>query len=96
MERFYFDTLNGVEAYMEVGWNSSAIKDKMVRICVEGKEIIIRQEDLETYLLAITNDPSRFMKSTTRKVGIKYVPVEKNEYRKYQEYKKYKNKILIH
>lgn len=92
MERFDFDTLNGVDGHMETDWNNAATKDKMVRICIGKEKMIIRQEDLETYLLALTKDPSRFVRSSTRKVGIRYIPVEKNEYLKYQEYKKYKNK----
>lgn len=95
MERFDFDTLNGVEGCMEVDWNDAATKDKMIRICIGKEKMIIRQEDLETYLLALTKDPSRFVRSSTRKVGIRYIPVEKNEYLKYQEYKKYKNKHTI-
>lgn len=95
MERFDFDTLNGVEGYMEVDWNNAATKDKMVRICIGKEKMIIGQEDLETYLLALTKDPSRYMRSENRKIGIKYVPVPRDEYQKYQEYKKYKNKHTI-
>jgi len=73
---------------MEVEWNDYATKDKMIRICIGKEKMIIRQEDLETYLLALTKDPSRFMRSETKKVGIKYVPVSNSEYQKYKEWKK--------
>lgn len=91
-ERFYFSTLNGVEAFIEVDWNDAACKDDMVKIVVKGQTAIIRKEDLETYLLALTKNPHRYMKSSTRKVGIKYVPVPQRLYQEYQEYKKAKEK----
>ena len=91
-DRFYFDTLAGGEAWMEVAWNDTAFKEQLIRIGLTGKgEFIIKREELETLLLALTKDPSRYLRSTTRKVGIKYCPVPEKEYRIYQEYKKNKN-----
>jgi len=99
-ERFYFDTLEGGESYMEVCWNNTAFEEDLIRIGVKKDldnldsfdEIIIRQEELETLLLALTKDPSRFVRSSAKKVGVKYIPVPEKQYREYQEYKKHKNK----
>jgi len=92
-DRFYFDTLAGGEAWMEVAWNDTAFKEQLIRIGLTGKgEFIIKREELETLLLALTKDPSRYVRSTTRVAGIKYVPVPQRLYQDYLEYKKYKNK----
>jgi len=92
-ERFYFDVVAGAEAYMEVDWNDKACQDSMLKIVIEGgSRIIIRQEDLETLLLALTKDPSRYIRSESRQVGVRYVPVPDTEYRRYKEWKGKKEK----
>lgn len=88
-DRFYFDTLSGGEAFLEVDWNNYAFQNDVLRIEIVGKgSIVIRREDLETYLLALTRDSSRYMENKSRKVGIKYIPVSNYEYSKYKEWKK--------
>jgi len=92
-DRFYFDTVNAVSAFIEVDWNNAACKASMLKIVIEtGNEIIIRQEDLETLLLALTKDPSRYIRSESRQVGVRYVPVPDTEYRRYKEWKSKKEK----
>ena len=87
-ERFYFDSIDNVEAFMEVDWNKTAVKEDLIRVGIKRETTIVRREDLETLLLALTKDPSRYLRGGTRKVGIKYVPVPKYEYLKYQDWKK--------
>lgn len=88
-ERFYFDTVEGGDAFMEVDWNDAACQDDMLKIKIEkGNEIVVRREDLETLLLALTKDPSRYIRSTYRKMGVKYIPVPNSEYKKYKDWKK--------
>ena len=91
-ERFYFDTLNGVEAFMEVDWNDYACEEGLIRVKIRNEEMIIRQDELETLLLALTKDPSRYMRPKHKKVGIKSVPVPNSEYKKYRERKDKKEK----
>jgi len=89
-ERFYLDVIEGGEAWLEVDWNDAACQHSMLRIGIRnGGEVIVKQDDLETVLLALTKDPSRYIRSNYRKVGVKYVPVPQREY---QEYKKQKER----
>ena len=92
-ERLYFDTLLGGESFIEVDWNNSAFDDDMVKIEIVGKgKIVVRREELETYLLAFTLDPSRYMEDRSRKIGIKYVPVPHDQYQKYMNWKKWEER----
>lgn len=86
-ERLYFDTLDGTDSFMEVGWNRYAIEDDLIKITVEGKETIIRKDDLETYMFLLSKNPQDYVKSTKEKIGVKYLPVPQEEYRRYKEYK---------
>ena len=97
-ERFYLDVMNDTESWVEVDWNDAAFRDDMIRICIR-KDLdhlenydtaIVRREDLETILFALTKDPSRYVRSSARKVGVRYMPVPERLYREYQEFRKAK------
>ena len=94
-ERFYFDVLEGGEAFLEVDWNNYAAKEDLIRIGIKKETAIVRREDLETLFLALTKDPERYIRGGARKIGIKYVPVPQREYDKYKEWKKHDEKLKL-
>jgi len=85
--RFHLDNLEGEEAYLEVNWNRYAREDGALRIVVGNKSVVVDAGDLETILLAFTNNPHKFVKNESRKMGLKYVPVPLDAYKRYKDWK---------
>ena len=80
------------DAFIEINWNKSAFEDDMLKIVIGAESVIIPRQDLEMYMLYLAKDPSRFIRSSSKTVGIKYVPVPEKSYNQWQWEKKQKSK----
>ncbi len=88
-DKIRFDTLNRVEAFLEIDWNDTAFKEDLLKITIKGDNMIISREDLESLLLVLTKDPTRYLRASYQKTGIKYQPVPDSLYQKYLDRKKW-------
>ena len=88
-ERFYLDR----NSYIAINWNKSAFKDDMLKIVIGAESVIIPRSDLEMYMLYLAKDPSRFIRSSSKTVGTKYVPVKEKLYDEWQYNKKQKGRL---
>jgi len=93
IERFYFDTIGGGKAYLEVNWNKYAVENDMARIVIENKKVVVRREDLETIMFLLTKNTDKYIKDKSRLAAVKYVPMREKEYQRYLENKKIKSRI---
>lgn len=82
-------------AYLEVGWSKSAYEDDMLKIVIGAESVIIPRTDLETYMLYLAKDPSRFVRSKSQKVEVRNIPVREKEFYK-REYLKKQGFIKSH
>ena len=83
-DRFYLSR----NSYLEVNWNEMAWKDDMLKIVINEESVIIPRQDLETYMLYLAKDPSRFMRSSSKIVETRQIPVPDSIYKKNQYLKK--------
>lgn len=84
--RYYLDNLQGKEAYLEVNWNKHAQETSALRIVIGKEKAVVDSGDLETILLAFTKKPEKFLKNESKKMGLKYVPVPIDQYKKYKRW----------
>ena len=79
----------GYNAFLETNWNKSAWRDDMLKIIIGKESVIIPRQDIESLMLYLSKDPSRFAHSRSKQVGVKYTPVPDSMYQKYIERKKW-------
>ena len=88
------------KVYLETGYNKSVSENNKGRLVIEKDgqkaEAIIDLDDIHTLALLFTNRADKFLQGGSRKVGVKYVPVEKGLLQKYEDYKKFKGRSSIH